>query len=79
MKPQAPPDPRRRRRRIRAGKSDVQIGVPYYGGDQRHRLIYKQVLMNLNLQTVIFAADVLRTLNGSRLSVKRLYSILGVD
>ena len=40
---------------------------------------YKQNLMNLNLQTVRFAADAMWTLNGARLSVKGLYSISGVD
>ena len=35
--------------------------------------------MNLYLQTVRFAADVMRMLNGARLSVNGLYSITGVD
>ena len=35
--------------------------------------------MKLNLQTVRFAADGIRILNGARLSVNRLYSIAGVD
>ena len=41
--------------------------------------IYKDDLMKLNLQTVSFAADAMRTLNGARLSVSGLYSITGVD
>ena len=41
--------------------------------------IYKQDLMKLNLQTVSFAADAMRMLNGARLSVNGLYSITGVD
>ena len=41
--------------------------------------IYKQDLMKLNLQTVRFAADVKRMLNGARLSVNGLYSSAGVD
>ena len=40
---------------------------------------YKQDQMKLNPQTVIFAADAMRMLNGARLSVNRLYSITGVD
>ena len=40
---------------------------------------YKQELMILNLQTVRFAADAIKMLNGARLSVKELYSIAGVD
>ena len=40
---------------------------------------YKVDLMKLNLQTVSFAADAMRMLNGARLSVSRLYSITGVD
>ena len=35
--------------------------------------------MKLNLQTVRFAADVIRMRNGARLSVNGLYSIAGVD
>ena len=41
--------------------------------------MYKQDLMKLNLQTVRFAADAMRMLNGARLSVSGLYSITGVD
>ena len=41
--------------------------------------IYKDDLMKLDLQTVSFAADVMRMLNGARLSVNGLYSITGVD
>ena len=41
--------------------------------------VYKQDLMKLNLQTVRFAADVIRMLNGVRLSVNGLYLIAGVD
>ena len=41
--------------------------------------IYKDDLMKLNLQTVSFAADVMRMLNRARLSVSGLYSITGVD
>ena len=37
--------------------------------------IYKDDLMKLNLQTVSFAADAMRMLNGARLSVSGLYSI----
>ena len=40
---------------------------------------YKQDLMKLNLQTVKFAADALRMLNGARLSVNGLCSITGVE
>ena len=35
--------------------------------------------MKLNLQTVSFAADAMRMLNGARLSVNGLYSITGMD
>ena len=35
--------------------------------------------MKLNIQTVRFAADVIRMLNGARLSVNGLYLIAGVD
>ena len=41
--------------------------------------IYKDDLMKLNLQTASFAADAMRMLNGARLSVSGLYSIIGVD
>ena len=41
--------------------------------------IYKDDLMKLNLQTVSFAADAMRMLNGARLSVSGLYSITGED
>ena len=41
--------------------------------------VYKQELINFNLQTVRFAADAIRMLNGARLSVNGLYSIAGVD
>ena len=41
--------------------------------------IYKDDLMKLNLQTVSFAADAMRMLNGARLSVSGLHSITGVD
>ena len=41
--------------------------------------IYKDDLIKLNLQTVSFAADAMRMLNGARLSVSGLYSITGVD
>ena len=41
--------------------------------------IYKYDLIKLNLQTVSFAADVMRMLNGARLSVNGIYSITGVD
>ena len=41
--------------------------------------VYKQDLMNLNLQTVRFAPDAMRMLNGARLSVNGLNSITGVD
>ena len=41
--------------------------------------VYKDDLMKLNLQTVSFAADAMRMLNGARLSVSGLYSITGVD
>ena len=40
---------------------------------------YKQVLMKLKLQTVRFAADAKRMLNGARLSVNWLYSSVGVE
>ena len=40
---------------------------------------YKQDMMKLNLQTVSFAADAMKMLNGARLSVNGLYSITGVD
>ena len=35
--------------------------------------------MKLNLQTVSFAADAIRMLNGARLSVNRLYTIADVN
>ena len=41
--------------------------------------IYKDDLMKLNIQTVSFAADAMRMLNGARLLVSGLYSITGVD
>ena len=41
--------------------------------------MYKDDLMKLNLQTVSFAANAMKTLNGARLSVNGLYSITGVD
>ena len=41
--------------------------------------IYKENLMILKLQTVRLTGDAIRVLNGARLSVNRLYSILGVD
>ena len=40
---------------------------------------YKEDLMKLNLQTVSFAADAMRMLNGARLSGNGLYSITGVN
>ena len=40
---------------------------------------YNDDLMKLNLQTVSFAADAMRMLNGARLLVSGLYSITGVD
>ena len=40
---------------------------------------YKDDLMKLNLQTVSFAADAMKMLNGARLSINGLYSITGVD
>ena len=41
--------------------------------------VYKQDLMKSNLQTVRFAPDAMRMLNGARLSVNGLNSITGVD
>ena len=41
--------------------------------------IYKDDLMKLNLQTMSFAADAMRMLNGARLSISGLYLITGVD
>ena len=41
--------------------------------------VYKQDVMKLNLQTVRFAADVIRMLNGARFSVNGLYLIAGGD
>ena len=41
--------------------------------------MYKEDLIKLNLQTVSFAADAMKMLNGARLSVNGLYSITGVD
>ena len=41
--------------------------------------LYRDDLMKLNLQTVSFAADAMRMLNGARLLVSGLYSITGVD
>ena len=41
--------------------------------------IFKDDLMKLNLQTVSFAADAMRMLNGAALSVSGLYSIIEVD
>ena len=41
--------------------------------------IYKDDQMKLNLQTVSFAADAMRMLNGERLSVSGFQSIIGVD
>ena len=41
--------------------------------------IFNQKLMKLNLQTVKFAADAMKMLNGAKLSVNRLYSIVGAD
>ena len=41
--------------------------------------MYKEDLMKLKLQTVSFAADAMRMLNGARLSINGLYSITGAD
>ena len=41
--------------------------------------VYKDELMKLDLQRVSFIEDARRMLNGARLSVSRLYSIIGVD
>ena len=41
--------------------------------------VYKQELMKLNLQMAKFAADRMKMLNGAKLSVTRLYSIVAVD
>ena len=41
--------------------------------------VYKQGLKKLNLETVKFATDAMRMLNGAKLSVNRLYSIVGVN
>ena len=41
--------------------------------------MYQEDLMKLNLQTVSFAADSMRMLNGARLSVNQQYSVTGVD
>ena len=41
--------------------------------------IYKENLMILKLQTVRLTGDAIRVLNGARLSVNGLYSIVGVD
>ena len=41
--------------------------------------MYKGDLMKFNLQTMSFAADAIRMLNGASLSVNGLYSITGVD
>ena len=41
--------------------------------------VFKQDLMKLNFQTVRYAADAMRILNGARLSVNGLYSKKGVD
>ena len=41
--------------------------------------VLKQNLMNFNLQMMKFAADAMRMLNGARLSVNGLYSIVAVD
>ena len=41
--------------------------------------VYKDELMKLDLQRVSFIEDAWRMLNGARLSVSRLYSIIGLD
>ena len=41
--------------------------------------VYKQDLMKRNFQTLRFAADAMRMLNGARLSLNGLYSIVAVD
>ena len=41
--------------------------------------VFKQNLMKFNLQTVKFAADAIRMLNGARLSVSGLYTIAAED
>ena len=41
--------------------------------------VYKDELMKLDLQRVSFIVDARRMLNGARPSVRRLYSIIGVD
>ena len=41
--------------------------------------MYKEDLMKLNFQTVSFAADAMRMLNGASLPVNGLYSIIGVE
>ena len=41
--------------------------------------VYRRDLVKMNLQTVKFAADAMKMLNGSKLSVNRLYSVVGMD
>ena len=41
--------------------------------------VYKQDFMKMNLQTERFAADARRMLNGARLSVNGVFSIVGKD
>ena len=41
--------------------------------------VYKQDLMKLSLQTVKLAADAMRMMDGKKLSLKGLFSIVGVD
>ena len=41
--------------------------------------VYKQDLMKLNFQTVKFAADAMRMLNGAILSVNGPHSIVEID
>ena len=41
--------------------------------------VYKQDLMKLNIQIVIFAVDKMRLFNGAKLSVNVHYSIVGLD
>ena len=59
----------------RPGRNSLMWSIPI----QSPWHVYKQGLMKLNLQTVRFAADAMRLLNGARLSVVGLHSIVGVD
>ena len=74
------PAPLDQRRRAPVERKDVQTGALLWPRPIPSPLyMYKEDLMKLNLQTVSFAADAMRMLNGAKLSVSGLNSTTGVD